>query len=437
MTDLPDQPMSAPPPRTARPGSAAWVAVLAAAAVVLAAVALTQNWFGGAAESSPSPTIAASVQAEISPSPGPSGAQRPSIGSGVGVDWTTVATLPGASASDVTAGGPGWVAVGAEGEVGCEICPGIETYTSKIWASTDGRTWDEVSTPGLEGSTLSVVAAGPAGLVAIGWQAVDGASLQQVVTSPDGATWTRIAGTPFETPGTSVHDIVGGDMYLAVGVSGEPGQDVHPTMWTSSSGRDWTEAYRSPETGAVYHITEVLYGWIAVGEVYRPLTGSGREYVPFPVMWEFDGQTWSQQDLPLGTKSGAGSAQDVMEAGLGFVAVGYAEYAPPEPAGPALGFAAWHSIGGASWGAAPVTADFLEDIGGGHLLYEAGGRVFAIGSGCRCGTGWPGRWWTTPDGRAWTEHLEIPPILYAVIPFDGGLLGVGLENGEGAIFISE
>jgi len=83
-----------------------------------------------------------------------------------------------------------------------------------------------------------------------------------------------------------------------------------------------------------------------------------------------------------------------------------------------------------------VTPDFLEDIGGGFLVYESADRVFAIGSGCRCGTGLPGRWWTTPNGLAWTQHEETPPNLLAVIPFDGGLLGVGIEDGEGAIFVS-
>ncbi len=84
-----------------------------------------------------------------------------------------------------------------------------------------------------------------------------------------------------------------------------------------------------------------------------------------------------------------------------------------------------------------MTSHFLEDLGGGFLLYESPDRVFAIGSGCRCGTGLPGRWWTSTDGLAWVMHAETPPVLHSVIPFEGGLLGVGLEDDQGAIFLSE
>jgi hypothetical protein len=156
------------------------------------------------------------------------------------------------------------------------------------------------------------------------------------------------------------------------------------------------------------------------------------------VAWQStDGQSWTQDDLPLSASAGGGSAQAILNAAPGLVTIGDAEYSPLDPPGPIVGFAAWRSGDEVTWEAAPVTDEFLENVGGGILLYEAGARVFAISSGCRCGTGWPGRWWTTPDGLAWTEHQETPPILYSVIPFNGGLLGVGLVNDEGAILVSD
>lgn len=322
----------------------------------------------------------------------------------------------------------------------CEVCPGIETYTGKIWSSIDGWTWDEIAVPGLEGSTLYAVASGPGGLVAFGWQALDGSIQPQVLVSSDGTTWTRVPVPAFEMPGISISDVIGGSPYVATGVAGVPGQNGQPAVWTSLNGRDWVEVYRSPDDGATYQITEGGPGWVAVGEVYRPTGGGDRQYVPFPAAWvSADGVTWEQQDLPLGADAGGGAAQAVLNLSLGpgMVAVGYAEYAPLEPPGPVIGFAGWRSSNGVTWEPAPVTADFLEDIGGGHLLYQGAGRVFAIGSGCRCGTGWPGRWWTTLDGLAWTEHREAPPVLYSVIQFGGGLLAVGLEANEGAIFVSE
>ena len=77
-----------------------------------------------------------------------------------------------------------------------------------------------------------------------------------------------------------------------------------------------------------------------------------------------------------------------------------------------------------------VTDDMLEDIGGGFLVYSGADRVFAIGSGCRCGTGLPGRWWTTGNGLDWTEHAETPPILHTVVGSPIGLIAVGQEDGH-------
>jgi len=444
-TDLSDQPTSEAPPRSPRWRSAAWIlsALLVITALTVISVALflvainvMQIQFGPEPESTASASVVASPEPSAA-SPVPSGVERPSIGSGVGASWTTVATFPGATVSDVTAGGPGWVAVGSAGAVGCEICPGIETYAGMIWISTDGRTWEEVGVPDADGGSLYAVASGPGGLVAVGRQALDSIGQQQVLVSADGHTWTRIAGTPLELPGTSINDVAGGSIYVAAGSVAEPVQDGQPALWTSTNGRDWVEAYRSPEEGVIHEVTPGGPGWVAVGEIFRPTGGGERAYVPIAAIWfSADAVAWVQQDLPLGPGVNGGAAQAVLNAKPGLVAVGYAEYAPLVPPGPVLGFAAWRSSDGVTWDPAPVIDDFLEDIGGGHLLYESDDRVFAIGSGCRCGTGWPGRWWTAPDGLRWTQHQEPPPILYSVIPFDGGLLGVGIQEGEGAIFLS-
>ncbi|MGH2462422.1 MAG: hypothetical protein ACRDFZ_02205 [Candidatus Limnocylindria bacterium] len=406
-----------------------------AVALFLVAAAIMQIQSGG----EPVPSASASVGASPAPSaasPVPSGVERPSIGSGGGASWTAVATFPGATVFDVTAGGPGWVAVGSAGAVGCEICPGIETYTGMIWISTDGRTWDEVAVPQAEGGSLYEVASGPGGLVAVGTQAVGSIGQQQVLVSADGRAWTRLEGTPFDMPGTVVNDIAGGSIFVAAGSVPEPEQGGWPAIWTSANGRDWVEAYRSSEEGWIYQTVRSDSGWTAIGAVWRPVDGGVNEML-LPVVWDSaDGRTWSQHDLPLPVTANAGVAQAIVNAGPGLVAVGWANYPPFEPPGPVNGYAAWLSADGGSWVPAPVTPDMLEDIGGGLLVYASDDRVFGIGSGCRCGPGVPGRWWTTPDGLAWTQHQETPPNLLSVIPFDGGLLGVGIEDGEGAVFLS-
>jgi hypothetical protein len=245
-----------------------------------------------------------------------------------------------------------------------------------------------------------------------------------------------VFGTPFEEPFTSIADLVGGSRLLAVGQVASPDAPGFPAIWTSTDGRSWEEVHRSVQAGSVIGVTEGGLGWAAVGLLEHPATGD-RQSIPFPAYWESpDGMTWSQADLPLPDTAGGGVAQAVLNSVAGLLAVGSGEYPPPEAPGPVIGFAGWQATD-ADWEPAPLTEDFLEDIGGGFLLYQSADRVFAIGSGCRCGAGLPGRWWTTTDGRSWVQHAETPPILHTVIPFGDGLLAVGIEDGNGAIFLSE
>ena len=295
-----------------------------AAGLMLVAIAVMQNGLGGELATA-SPSVAAASQAGTA-SPVPSGAERPSIGSGVGASWTTVATFPGATVSDVTAGGPGWVAVGSAGAVGCEICPAIETYTGMIWSSTNGRTWDEVAFSDADGVPLYAVASGPLGLVAVGRQAVGSIGQQQLLVSADGDDWTRLSGTPFEVPGTSVNDVAGRSIYVAAGSVAEPEQDGQAALWTSANGRDWEEVYRSTEDGWIDQVVPNGSGWVAVGTVFRPVSGNVRASIPFPAVWDSaDGQTWAQRDLPLPATAGGGSAQALLDGAAGVVAVGYGE----------------------------------------------------------------------------------------------------------------
>lgn len=414
---------------------------IGSAAVLVVALAISTRNGTPAATASP-PATASPTGAPATAIPSPSAAMRPSIGSGIGADWTTVATFPGATVYDATAGGPGYVAVGASGAVGCEVCPGMSTYTGRIWTSTDGRTWAEAAVPGMEGSIVNHVAAGPNSLVAVRHHDSDPSDGQDIVTtqilvSPDGLTWTLVEGTPFESGGASISDLAGGVGFAAVGSLATGSAAI----WQSPGGREWgprlSDAYYE---GAVLNVVAVDAGWTAVGDLYVTATGSSRDYIPSASSWgSILNQEWLGQPMPLPETAGGASAHAVLVTSAGnTIAVGYGEYPPTEPPGPVLGFAAWRNLLDVGiWEAAPVTDDFLEDIGGGLLVYEAPDRIFAIGSACRCGAGLTGRWWTTTDGLAWVEHAEAPPKLLSVIPFGGGLLAAGIENGAGAIFVSE
>ena len=128
--------------------------------------------------------------------------------------------------SDVTAGGPGLVAVG-EG----------------AWTSPDGINWSRVphDEAVFGGATMHSVTAGGPGLVAVGWD--DHPEDARIViavafTSVDGITWTRVphddavfgAANP-DLPVLEMRSITANDSRLvAVGSNG-----VHPTFGATRS----------------------------------------------------------------------------------------------------------------------------------------------------------------------------------------------------------
>lgn len=437
-----------PPPSSSNLSTGLLIGIIVVLVVVALVAVLGIGLAGGEPEASASAPVAVSPSASPSvvASVSASAEGRPSIGSGVGATWSTVLTVPGAAPGDVTIAGPGgpFVAVGAAGQIGCEICPDLTTYTGRVWVSANGHEWSEAPVTGLEGSTLSLVAAGPGGLVAFGRRAVDTTSENLVLVSADGGNWAPIANHPFEAIGATVLDVTGdvdvtGDasLYVAGGGLGEPDEAGRATLWISANGVDWETVYQAPEEGYVYQVVALDDRWVAIGELFVASEDPARAFMPLPVAWSSpDGRTWTRHDMPLPETAGAAAAHALAATDAGLVAVGYGEYEVPAAPEGAMGFAAWESTDGSTWTAAPVTVDMLEDIGGGFLVYAGPDRVFAIGSGCRCGTGLPGRWWTTPDGLDWTQHAETPPILHTVVG-SIGLLAVGQEDGQGAFFVSQ
>jgi hypothetical protein len=144
--------------------------------------------------------------------------------------------------ADLTAGGPGLVAVGA-------LVTGEND--AAVWTSTDGTSWDRAvddATFGGPGNQwIESVASGPGGTVAVGASWVDGAGVRGAVwVSPDGATWARAADeddTLFASliPGygsaATVLDVAAvGPGFVASGIAGEGDRGV---IWISADGRTW------------------------------------------------------------------------------------------------------------------------------------------------------------------------------------------------------
>lgn len=137
----------------------------------------------------------------------------------------------------VTAGGPGWVAVGADLK-----------GNAVVWISPDGTTWQRVidddlnKNPGSRVDMWDVKAGGP-GLVAVGFEGFEASdnAASAVWTSVDGTDWTRLP------KGT-----IGGAGLFYLSVDPDTGHMVtfarqsvagnEANAWTSTDGQTWTQS---------------------------------------------------------------------------------------------------------------------------------------------------------------------------------------------------
>ena len=141
------------------------------------------------------------------------------------------------SMSSVTAGGPGLVAVGSDGQ---------HLGDAAVWTSTDGTTWsrvphDEAVFGGTYGQGMSSVTVGGPGLVAVGSDSSDFSTGAGVWTSVDGITWSRVPHDEAVLGGTNPQRMngvtVGGPSLVAVG-SESSGDDRWAAVWIWG---DWWE----------------------------------------------------------------------------------------------------------------------------------------------------------------------------------------------------
>jgi hypothetical protein len=302
----------------------------------------------------------------------------------------------------VTAGGPGFVAVGFAGS------------DAAAWTSPDGTTWSRIpQDERVFGVQLiqrmnSVTAGGP-GLVAVGSEGAFGPAglgTAAVWTSVDGVTWSRVAHDEAvfggEGPLEMVSVTAGGSGLVAVGSAGSDA-----AVWTSPDGITWS---RVPHDEAVFggEGSSTMRGVTAGGPGLVAVGSAGSTDRDAAVWTSPDGITWSRVPHDEAAFGGAGTQRmnSVAAAGPGFVAVGFDESDPdPFPWGYATDAAVWTSPDGLLWSRvahsdAVFDATVAFGLAGGAEMTSVtvgGPGLVAVGE-----AGSSAAVWTSPDGITWS-----------------------------------
>lgn len=194
--------------------------------------------------------------------------------------WTKV-TLPGpsgASANVVAAFGGGFVAAGRVGPV-----DGGPTTEPLAWWSSDGQHWTAATVPNTPGWAFNYLFAGPSGLLAETTDPGVTPGTTRLWTSSDGRTWkpqpTTLDPLGVQSTGEGVGDPNGGfgGDGARLQVFGSPSFDgsVPNQYWTSADGVHWTQAaIAGPDSAAVLGASNPNAFTMRDGVLFSDATGT-------------------------------------------------------------------------------------------------------------------------------------------------------------------
>ena len=298
-----------------------------------------------------------------------------------GQEWERVADDPavfggpdvfgGTRINDLATDGTTIVAVGSDDTDGAG---------GAVWVSSDGRHWEKVTDPGGVFTSSGylharAVTAGGPGFVAVGNE-VGGPDrgVAAVWVSTDGRSWQRVTSDSFTGPGSrAMGDVT--TLGSRVVAGGQIGRDAG--VWVSEDGLTWEVAYPvTPSIGLDQHILSVAateQGLVAVGA-----KETSADVWDAAVWVSEDGLTWDQvatNNLALG---GPGSQimTAVATAGPGLVAVGQEH--PDNQTPEAFNSVVWTSVDGTKWTRLPGP---IEDNRGLQLWSVVGTNTGIIAVG--------------------------------------------------------
>ena len=314
---------------------------------------------------------------------------------------------------DVTAGGPGLVAVGRDDG----------RAAAAVWTSLDGVRWERVAHDeavlGGDAEMRSVTVGGP-GLVAVGNG--ENRKVAAVWVSVDGQTWKRIVHdqSDFDGPGgremESVTAIETG--LVAVGV------DWHRTsaaVWWSPDGRDWQRvtrdlpAFSGQRRQWMESVTAAGPGVVAVGH---------DEDRQAAAIWvSVDGLTWQRITHDQDVFGGNTELRSVTAGGPGLVAAGH-DFNRDAPA-------FWTSADGLTWQRTTHDEHVFSKRTELRSVTAGGPGLVAVGHDFRLDAA---ALWTSVDGLTWqrvTHDEDVfgsskdPQDMWSVVVGGPGLVAVG------------
>ncbi len=291
----------------------------------------------------------------------------------VGVDWTEATATAPNNWTSVAYGNGVFVAISSDGTD--QVMTSFDGVTWSAQSAAMARPWTSVAFG--NGLFVAVSTGGTNGLGAKGY------GTDQVMTSPDGVTWTqRLAGDW----NTWASVTFGNGMFVAVGDSAEA---VTPVM-TSSDGMNWT-----PRSTELNYWKSVTYG---AGVFVAVAYGGTHQVMTSP-----DGITWTPQSA-----SGAFGWFSVTYGNGTFVAVSFDGKVMTSPNG-----AAWTTR------TAPSASVWYSVAYGNGLFLAVAADNFVM---------------TSPDGITWTRP-EAPRGAWATVTAGRGIFVV-ISYEEGKVMIS-
>jgi len=379
----------------------------------------------------------ASTTVAPEPIPAPSVSQAP-------ITWRRIEDTDATRFQDspieaITAGGPGFIAVGTEQAATAD---GGFAVDAVVWVSPDGETWERIDSPvfgagaaelgdriGQLGTQwMSEVVTNGDRIIAVGYEDYAAA----VWTSVDGYTWERVVDDDLP-PGTT-------DSYMDAVATYEGGfiavgrHRGDAAVWLSPDGLDWTEVVNDDLRGdsdgqvSLEDVAAFDGGFVAVGDKGWANPGEGTETYELFLAFSQDGRNWERVPVvdELSGDLGLVLPPDMAERTMDGVAVVATEDRLFVSAAVGVGDGAlFASEDGRSWQAVPVPEGPVQHFLGvwGDYLTTS---LVTFDNGPRAAVRL-----TSGDMTEWlVAAIDEPAVFQTLVPLGSRLLAGGVYLGE-------